>query len=343
MVDSYGFKPNGLIKKTLKVTHKNVSHHIVSYYSLNDVKNLVVTRPAYHHVLKGLVPRPDLIHDNDKRWKAGFGDDDFSVDPFQESLQQIGIPPTIPIATPTPTPMPRPPIAHDSPPNHSSHTSSHLNQALSLSTPHHQSSHLHHPGSLSTPGHPLHQTSHTIGPLPTQYQTYPHQHVPTYSQLPQPLDFHHQEDLHASGTAESHYYLAPPTTSNQPSVPETNPNPPVLDTNSSYLYQNGTPAKMYSFHSSPVIASSPFQQQWCNSFTDNVEGPVGKRRQTVDSSLPVHAYMNGSNGSYGSDSFIVSNLDRHRLSMRFTSGDFDQNHNQGLPFFSEHLSASTVL
>ena len=38
LVDSYEFKENGLLKKTMTVTVQNVQHHLVSYYSLDDAK-----------------------------------------------------------------------------------------------------------------------------------------------------------------------------------------------------------------------------------------------------------------------------------------------------------------
>ncbi|KAI1757459.1 Gti1/Pac2 family-domain-containing protein [Xylaria castorea] len=38
LVDSYQFKEDGLIKKTISVTHKGVQHHLVSYYSLEDIR-----------------------------------------------------------------------------------------------------------------------------------------------------------------------------------------------------------------------------------------------------------------------------------------------------------------
>lgn len=39
LVDSYEFKENGLLKKTMTVTVNTVQHHLVSYYSLEDAKN----------------------------------------------------------------------------------------------------------------------------------------------------------------------------------------------------------------------------------------------------------------------------------------------------------------
>ena len=37
LVDSYGFKADGLVKKTMSVTVQGVTHHLVSYYNVNEV------------------------------------------------------------------------------------------------------------------------------------------------------------------------------------------------------------------------------------------------------------------------------------------------------------------
>ncbi|KAI4197712.1 MAG: hypothetical protein LQ350_005781 [Teloschistes chrysophthalmus] len=61
LIDSYEFKKDGLLKKTMTVTIKGVSHHLVSYYNLDDAKHNLKT-PREDRVLKDLVLRPDLIH-----------------------------------------------------------------------------------------------------------------------------------------------------------------------------------------------------------------------------------------------------------------------------------------
>jgi hypothetical protein len=262
LVDSYGFKPNGLIKKTLNVKYKGVNHHIVSYYSLNDVKAMKCTRPQFDLNIQSIIPRRELM---DNQFKAGFDSED--MDPFQESSQQPVVPPS----------MARPHIAHDNPLNHSSHVSSHVHQ----------------PTSLSSLGHPLHQTPLTSAPIPVRYHPYQPQHASTYPYIHQPsLDFH-RDNLHASGTVANDYYMALPTASNQGAVLDTNLNPTALETSSSYLYQNTTQANMYSINPSPIITSSPIHQQWNGDLADDFKAPATKRRQTIGSSLAMHSYPNG--------------------------------------------------
>ena len=60
LVDSYGFRPDGLVKKTMSVSINGVSHHLVSYYKLDDVKNRVLTRPLNDPRLQNMTIRPEL-------------------------------------------------------------------------------------------------------------------------------------------------------------------------------------------------------------------------------------------------------------------------------------------
>ena len=61
LVDSYEFKENGLLKKTMTVTINNVQHHLVSYYSLEDAKYHLET-PRDDPRLKDLPLRDELLH-----------------------------------------------------------------------------------------------------------------------------------------------------------------------------------------------------------------------------------------------------------------------------------------
>jgi len=61
LVDSYGFKEDGLVKKTVSVTVGAVSHHLVSYYTVADVMNNKFLTPSKDPRLHHINPRPDLI------------------------------------------------------------------------------------------------------------------------------------------------------------------------------------------------------------------------------------------------------------------------------------------
>lgn len=61
LVDSYGFKEEGLVKKTVSVTVGGVSHHLVSYYTVADVMNNKFTTPSKDPRFQHVTPRPDLV------------------------------------------------------------------------------------------------------------------------------------------------------------------------------------------------------------------------------------------------------------------------------------------
>lgn len=61
LVDSYGFRPNGLVKKTMSISLNGVSHHLVSYYTVEDVKQRRLNRPINDSRLTGLTVRPELF------------------------------------------------------------------------------------------------------------------------------------------------------------------------------------------------------------------------------------------------------------------------------------------
>ncbi|KAN0103033.1 Gti1/Pac2 family domain containing protein [Hyaloscypha variabilis] len=61
LVDSYGFKEEGLVKKTVSVTVGGVSHHLVSYYTVADVMNNKFTTPSKDPRFQHVTPRADLI------------------------------------------------------------------------------------------------------------------------------------------------------------------------------------------------------------------------------------------------------------------------------------------
>lgn len=61
LVDSYGFKDEGLVKKTVSVTVGGVSHHLVSYYTVADVVNNKLSTPTKDPRFQHITPRPDLV------------------------------------------------------------------------------------------------------------------------------------------------------------------------------------------------------------------------------------------------------------------------------------------
>lgn len=61
LIDSYPFKDDGLVKKTISINFQGVSHHLVSYYNVDDVMSGRLTTPTRHVDLRNIIPHSDLI------------------------------------------------------------------------------------------------------------------------------------------------------------------------------------------------------------------------------------------------------------------------------------------
>ncbi|KAL9112686.1 MAG: hypothetical protein Q9227_002989 [Pyrenula ochraceoflavens] len=79
LIDSYGFKDNGLVKKTMSVTVGGVTHHLVSYYNCDDVLQKRLQRPTQDQNLQGCQPRHELVHK--QSFRVAVDDTDDLVDP----------------------------------------------------------------------------------------------------------------------------------------------------------------------------------------------------------------------------------------------------------------------
>lgn len=91
LVDSYQFKPNGLIKKTISIQYRDVHHHLVSYYTLEDVASGALATPSMDPSLRSITPRHALLHCSS--FRAPVDDQDFAgndsrfVHMYQESSE----------------------------------------------------------------------------------------------------------------------------------------------------------------------------------------------------------------------------------------------------------------
>ncbi|OAQ95847.1 hypothetical protein LLEC1_00248 [Akanthomyces lecanii] len=61
LVDSYSFKEDGLVKKTISVSFNGVTHHMVSYYNVAEVTSGKLETPSSSVHLRGITPRPALL------------------------------------------------------------------------------------------------------------------------------------------------------------------------------------------------------------------------------------------------------------------------------------------
>ncbi|KAK3333283.1 Gti1/Pac2 family-domain-containing protein, partial [Cercophora scortea] len=61
LTESYPFKRGGLMKKTLSVNYKEVTHHLVCYYSVEDARHRKLGTPSSDPFFKDIYPRHELI------------------------------------------------------------------------------------------------------------------------------------------------------------------------------------------------------------------------------------------------------------------------------------------
>ncbi|KAF5844552.1 hypothetical protein GGP41_007562 [Bipolaris sorokiniana] len=72
LIDSYEFKEGGLMKKTISVKYQGTHHHVISYYSLEDVVSGKLKRPFQDPKLADIQPRPELL----SGWKVSLEDEE---------------------------------------------------------------------------------------------------------------------------------------------------------------------------------------------------------------------------------------------------------------------------
>ncbi|CAF3436715.1 unnamed protein product [Fusarium graminearum] len=78
LTDSYDFKPNSLIKKTISITHNGIPHHLVSYYTVDDVRSGRLVRPSDHEFFGRVQPRMELMSGQNFRVPLEDGGDEES-------------------------------------------------------------------------------------------------------------------------------------------------------------------------------------------------------------------------------------------------------------------------
>jgi hypothetical protein len=77
LIDSYEFKEGGLMKKTISVKYQGTHHHIISYYTLEDVVSGKLKRPFQDPRLADIQPRQELL----TGWKVSLDDEESKETP----------------------------------------------------------------------------------------------------------------------------------------------------------------------------------------------------------------------------------------------------------------------
>ncbi|KAL6704569.1 Gluconate transport-inducing protein required for gluconate-H+ symport [Coniothyrium glycines] len=84
LIDSYEFKEGGLMKKTISVKYQGTHHHVISYYSLEDVVSGKLKRPSQDPKLTDIQPRPELLNG----WKVSLEDEESKDMPLIANYSQ---------------------------------------------------------------------------------------------------------------------------------------------------------------------------------------------------------------------------------------------------------------
>ncbi|KAI5293463.1 hypothetical protein KEM52_005516 [Ascosphaera acerosa] len=82
LVDSYGFKEDGLVKKTISVMMFGVPHHMVTYYNVEDVLSGRLRSPSFDPELRVIRPRPELLKQS---FRAPISDIEIAASALAES------------------------------------------------------------------------------------------------------------------------------------------------------------------------------------------------------------------------------------------------------------------
>ncbi|KAI0603243.1 Gti1/Pac2 family-domain-containing protein [Biscogniauxia sp. FL1348] len=91
LVDSYQFKVDGLVKKTISVQYRGVQHHLVSYYSIQDVVANKLRTPTETASLQNITPRGSLISSGNFRAPVDDGGDAMLVDSGMRSFMPMPV------------------------------------------------------------------------------------------------------------------------------------------------------------------------------------------------------------------------------------------------------------
>ncbi|ODA82715.1 hypothetical protein RJ55_01224 [Drechmeria coniospora] len=89
LVDSYPFKQDGLVKKTISILFRGVAHHLVSYYNVEDVARGRLRTPTKDPAMIGIVPRLELL--SEQHFRSPIDEVEYSQDGNPNFLAMQGL------------------------------------------------------------------------------------------------------------------------------------------------------------------------------------------------------------------------------------------------------------
>lgn len=220
LIDSYEFKEGGLMKKTISVKYQGTHHHVISYYSLEDVVSGKLKRPSQDPKLTDIQPRPELL----SGWKVSLEDEESKDMPLI-----AGYP-------------------HQMQPSHVQHHVLGVTQAVGVQggmqahAPLHLSVPEYWHGAQASQYNPSHHSPHHY----TSPQSATSQYASTQPALPYPTQ-HHGTPSYASQTSSVQHYTQPPSPQHYASPQSSSPQYPNSVAPPQYSQQQPAPSRHYPF------------------------------------------------------------------------------------------------
>lgn len=186
LIDSYSFKENGLVKKTISVQYRGIQHHLVSYYSLSDAKEHRLGTVSSAVELRGIVPRQQLVSSGN--FRSPVDDNEFNC--MEPPMRGYGYNPAVTYSNMQGLPMRSMSIPPSIPPSIPAPVSGYAPAQTWANTPHYNMSSS--PYSLTQPTHPP-DPSFPDHLMPLSYEnsySVTPSRQPGYSPVPQPVRRH---------------------------------------------------------------------------------------------------------------------------------------------------------
>ena len=266
LVDSYGFKPDGLVKKTMSVNVQGVQHHLVSYYKIEDVMSGRLRTVSQDPKISSIIPRMELIHR--QNFRAPIDDENGDAPDNQDDPQHMYY---------------HPQQYHDM--RHFMGHAPHAHQSLQLEGPHYS---------------PAQYTNSALIPTHNLYASYsqPPQQQAFYSAS--------QQTAHPSTNAYSQSSYAPQyqahSQSHLPVVPKAERSPPYQQSQTPNYRHNsgaGTESRLIELPTNGVhdhVARESPTWMGGSGLRDAYGSTSG---QTPVTTAPVYTYTNGSSMNGG--------------------------------------------
>ncbi|KAJ4302752.1 Gluconate transport-inducing protein required for gluconate-H+ symport [Kalmusia sp. IMI 367209] len=279
LIDSYEFKEGGLMKKTISVKYQGTNHHIISYYTLEDVVNGKLKRPGQDENLRDIQPRPELL----TGWKVSLEDEE-SKEQYPQQIHaghlimqpqgvvQNGLttgPPQVYVSTTWQgNPMSHYSSTHQSPQHYTPNQSvgpSYVPQSNPSQYPVQQPSPQHYSPQVPSPAqqYPPATSPQHLSSQQGQLQRYP---SPVASAHQYPPQTQTPSQFHTSQQAPAPQHYGPPATAQYPAAPQEpiSQAPQYPITQAQVLDFNGQGSiqqpNVYRRTSAPMVMQQPYSQ-----------------------------------------------------------------------------------